>query len=79
MIEMLSEFNSGVDFPLSAFPDELITAFPDAKFILTKRDPAKWSALALPARSRVWSPHHFWVVSRVYRRIYRHDTPIYIS
>jgi len=39
---ILKEYNSGVDWPLSAFPDELLAAFPDAKFILTKRSAKGW-------------------------------------
>jgi hypothetical protein len=34
--------NSGDDYPLSAFPEELLAAFPDAKFILTTRPAVKW-------------------------------------
>ena len=33
----MEEFNSGVDWPLSSFPEELLRRFPDAKFILTIR------------------------------------------
>ena len=39
---MLSGFNSGTDFPLSAFPDEMLAAFPGAKFVLTVRPAEKW-------------------------------------
>ena len=41
---MLKGFNSGGDFPLSAFPKELYNAFPDAKFVLTTRPSSKWYA-----------------------------------
>lgn len=39
---LLKGWNSGVDYPLSSFPEELIAAFPNAKFILTKRPAKKW-------------------------------------
>ncbi|KAJ1452841.1 hypothetical protein M885DRAFT_568233 [Pelagophyceae sp. CCMP2097] len=39
---MLSGFRSGADWPLSAFPEELLEAFPDAKFVLTVRPAAAW-------------------------------------
>ena len=40
--KLLANFNSGCDYPLSAFPEELLSAFPDAKFVLTKRPADKW-------------------------------------
>ena len=40
--EMLREWNSGTDFPLSSFPEELYAAFPDAKFVLTTRPTDAW-------------------------------------
>ena len=39
---MLSQFNSGADEPMRAFPDEMLAAFPEAKFVLTVRPAAKW-------------------------------------
>jgi len=39
---IFKEYNSGCDWPLSAFPDELLAAFPDAKFILTTRSSKSW-------------------------------------
>ena len=39
---MLDPWSSGGDWPLSAFPMELLNAYPDAKFILTVRSPKKW-------------------------------------
>jgi hypothetical protein len=38
----LDAYESGVDFPIASFPAELLTAFPDAKFILGVRDPEAW-------------------------------------
>ena len=35
-------FHSAVDWPTAAFCPELAAAYPDAKFILTLRDPEKW-------------------------------------
>jgi hypothetical protein len=37
-------YNSAVDWPTAAFCQELATAYPDAKFILTLRDPERWYA-----------------------------------
>jgi hypothetical protein len=34
--EMLEAFNSGTDQPISSFPEELLHAFPDARFISTR-------------------------------------------
>ena len=35
-------FNAGVVFPISAFPAELLEAYPDAKFILAVRSGKGW-------------------------------------
>ena len=37
-------YSSAVDWPTAAFCRELATAYPDAKFILTIRDPERWYA-----------------------------------
>ena len=37
-------YNSAVDWPTAAFCRERATAYPDAKFILTIRDPERWHA-----------------------------------
>jgi hypothetical protein len=39
-VDMLKDFNSGVDYPISSYPEELLAAFPDARFILAERHPA---------------------------------------
>jgi hypothetical protein len=36
-------FESAVDWPTAAFFRDLLKAFPDAKFILTERDPDNWA------------------------------------
>ena len=41
-VDMLKDFNSGCDFPLSAFPEELLAAFPDARFVLNIRPATSW-------------------------------------
>ena len=48
---MLKDFRSGTDYPLAAFPEELLKAFPDAKFVLTVRPADKWWA-SIRARAR---------------------------
>lgn len=39
---MLSGYQSGCDFPMAAFPDEMLAAYPNAKFVLTVRPAEKW-------------------------------------
>ena len=36
-------FNSAVDWPTAGFSQELAAAYPDARFILTHRDPGTWA------------------------------------
>ncbi len=40
--EFLADYPSGIDYPLSAFYDEILEVFPDAKVILNVRDPEQW-------------------------------------
>jgi hypothetical protein len=40
--DFLGEYEAGLDYPLSAFYREIIAAFPEAKVILTVRDPQRW-------------------------------------
>jgi len=42
LVEALREWNSGVDFPFAMFPDEMLEAFPEAKFVLTVRHGEAW-------------------------------------
>ncbi len=44
MKKAYANFHSAVDWPTAAFCSELAAAFPEAKFILTVRDPEKWYA-----------------------------------
>ncbi|KIJ33608.1 hypothetical protein M422DRAFT_264374 [Sphaerobolus stellatus SS14] len=39
---ILQGYSSVLDLPAANFPEALYRAYPDAKFILTTRDPAKW-------------------------------------
>ncbi len=41
-VNFFKDYNSSVDFPSSLFAKELAEVFPDAKVILTVRDPNKW-------------------------------------
>lgn len=41
--EVLKDFNSFLDFPVALNCDKMYEAYPDAKFILSTRDPAKWA------------------------------------
>lgn len=38
----LGAYPAGVDFPVSVYYRELLAAFPDAKVVLTVRDPQRW-------------------------------------
>ncbi len=38
----LGKYGSGLDYPVVGFYKELMAAFPEARVILTVRDPAKW-------------------------------------
>jgi hypothetical protein len=38
----LQDFNSGVGYPMSMFPEELMENFPDAKFVLVTRPAEAW-------------------------------------
>jgi len=40
--DFLGDYKAGLDYPLSAFYKELMAAFPEAKVILTVRDPQRW-------------------------------------
>lgn len=40
--EIFSEYQSSLDFPASLYYRELLTAYPDAKVILTVREPERW-------------------------------------
>ncbi|GJJ16135.1 hypothetical protein Clacol_010415 [Clathrus columnatus] len=39
---LLKDYNSILDIPAAIYIEELYKAYPNAKFILTTRDPAKW-------------------------------------
>ncbi|KAF8592224.1 hypothetical protein K439DRAFT_1656249 [Ramaria rubella] len=39
---LLDNYTTVLDNPPAMFPQEMYAAYPDAKFILTTRDPAKW-------------------------------------
>ena len=40
--QLFKNFNSGVDYPVCLYYEELVNKFPDAKFILTLRDFDSW-------------------------------------
>jgi len=40
--DFLGGYKAGLDYPLSAFYKELMAVFPEAKVILTVRDPQRW-------------------------------------
>lgn len=44
---ILDPYEAGVDVPVSLYTKELMAIYPNAKFILTERDPERWYASAL--------------------------------
>ncbi len=42
--KILADYDSGSDLPFALFADELLEFYPEAKVILTERDPDKWIA-----------------------------------
>ncbi|WP_300380180.1 sulfotransferase family protein [Henriciella sp.] len=42
--EIFDGFSSSVDWPTAGFYEELYTAYPDAKYILSTRSPESWAA-----------------------------------
>src|SRR5712671_5471715 len=42
--ELFAKFNSGVDYPVSCVWEELASRYPDARVVLTVRDPQQWWA-----------------------------------
>ncbi|KIJ47992.1 hypothetical protein M422DRAFT_248139 [Sphaerobolus stellatus SS14] len=42
MHNLLDDYGAVLDYRSSMFPEMLYKAYPDAKFILTTRDPVKW-------------------------------------
>ena len=40
--KILADYDSGSDLPFVLFADELVESYPDAKVILTERNPDKW-------------------------------------
>ena len=62
--DFLRDWPSGCDYPLSAFPEELLAAFPTAKFVLTTRPAAKWYA---SIADTICQMHGTWFMSTVKR------------
>lgn len=59
--DILGEYQSTVDWPGCAFYKELMRAYPDAKVLLTVRDPERWyesvnSTIYRVSRSKTFSP-----------------------
>jgi len=52
-------FRAGVDFPISHFYKELMDVFPNAKVILTNRDPEKWYKSAKNSIMEIRKSSHF--------------------
>ncbi|GJJ15939.1 hypothetical protein Clacol_010218 [Clathrus columnatus] len=56
-------YNVGQDYPVAINFEKLYKAYPDAKFILTIRDPAKWEASTKETLSKILAPgvnHESW-------------------
>jgi hypothetical protein len=52
--EIFDGFQSTVDWPGAAFWQDLVAAYPDAKVILTVRDPQRWYTSANDTLFRLW-------------------------
>ena len=60
--DLFSGFESGVDFPVSCVWDTLAAHYPDAKVILTVRDPQMWWASTASTIYRMRSMFPRWVM-----------------
>jgi len=60
--DLFSDFESGVDFPVSCVWDRLAAHYPDAKVILTVRDPQTWWASTASTIYRMRSMFPRWVM-----------------
>ena len=54
---VVSDFDAVSDVPIVIFTPELLAAYPDAKVILTTRDPQKWVE---SMRSTIWQAQSWW-------------------
>jgi hypothetical protein len=64
--DLLSGWNSGVDFPVCAFPEALMETFPNARFILTTRPAKDWHSSISGTICRISSElFPFSVLSRI--------------
>ena len=63
--DVFSEFASGVDFPVSCVWDRLAAHYPDAKVILTVRDPQTWWASTASTIYRMRTMFPPWVMRLV--------------
>ena len=67
-----SAYQSGIDWPICDFHKRLAVIFPDARFILTVRDPERWYESTLATVYRVsyliptWESKLLWPISRFY-------------
>ncbi|MEO1130172.1 MAG: sulfotransferase family protein [Planctomycetota bacterium] len=59
---IFNEYNSTVDFPSSVFTVELAADFPDAKVVLTHRDPERWFE---STQETIFAPHWIEYLSTV--------------
>lgn len=68
----LGEYQAGVDFPVSIFYEELFTQYPDARVILTTRDPDRWYSSALET---IYTMSHSvpWYVKYILPRVARFE------
>ncbi len=60
--QLLGGYQATVDWPGAYFWEELVTAYPDAKVILTVRDPERWYA---STRDTIYTPRRMETASRL--------------
>jgi hypothetical protein len=63
--ELFSGFGSGVDYPVSCVWEELASHFPEAKVVLTVRDPQQWWASTVSTIYRFRTAFPAWVLRSV--------------
>jgi hypothetical protein len=71
------KYRAAIDFPVCSHYSELMDAFPDAKIILTVRDPDHWYESTLDTIYKVsfliprWEELLLWPIARFYRMVNR--------
>ena len=77
---VLVDYRAGIDFPVSAFYKDFMHMFPDAKIILTVRDPRQWyTSVSLTWKNTVnlyYDWPHSWVLHLKSPQMYEPARPL---